>query len=227
MFLQLRGKALLLHGGLYHQLEDAAEVLADVVGHAAFQPAGHRSVQDVGSEVDDGLPILPRKVHIPQDGVDVADADGFTVFHQITIKDVPVDGIVDVVGSPAVLPEEGKRFCHALLQRGEGFFFPDEAPDLLVDDLLHQGRKVGIVIIEAVAIDTACRYDVLHGDLMEGPLLQKLQENPLDLLLHKACHAVIPPDLIFDILPQHAQKRNLSDEQRKNTEAGSLCSLSY
>ena len=72
----------------------------------------------------------------------------------------------------------------------------DHDGGLLPDDLLQQGGQVFKMVIKRVAIYAAVLYNILNGDLIEGPLAEELEEGRLDGVPGKVRHSHPPFGLL-------------------------------
>ena len=112
--------------------------------------------------------------------------------HQVPLEYVPAQGVVDVVDRPLILGHELHDGVAPLLRRGDGGVPLDHDGGLLPDDLLQQGGQVFKMVIKRVAIYAAVLYNILNGDLIEGPLAEELEEGRLDGVPGKVRHSHPP-----------------------------------
>ena len=76
---------------------------------------------------------------------------------------------------------------------GHGGVGTDDGLGVLLDDLLNEGGDVLVVVVKGVAVDAAPLHNVLHGDVVQGALLQKMDEGLLDRPSGEIRHADVLP----------------------------------
>lgn len=111
---------------------------------------------------------------------------------QILRKALPVFGVVEVVNSASVLPHHGTG-AHIFLCKGIACFGAlCELCDFLIEQSIHQGGNIFIVIVKGVSIDVCLFNDVLDRDFIQGLLRQQVNKCLCDNCLCPSGHKATP-----------------------------------
>jgi hypothetical protein len=101
-----------------------------------------------------------------------------------------------------ILGGEGAGDGDALLQTLDAGVFPDDALELLGEDLLNQGGDVLIMVIERVAVDAAVVRDIFYRDLAQRPVVDQFQKGSTDRIPCEIRHGTAPFSRISPIIPK-------------------------
>ena len=126
--------------------------------------------------VDKECLVLGIDGHTFAERVEVFGDNVLAYAHEVLIEDISVVGVIEVHYGPLVI--EGELQCrdYGTLYTVEGVVGAYKTLRLFEDYLLDKSRKIGVMVIERIPVNTALGNYVLNGDLRKRPLLEKLQE---------------------------------------------------
>lgn len=101
-----------------------------------------------------------------------------------------------MVNSPLVLEGEGRGIPEGVLPAVVAAHLGLEVLTFQLENILHQGEDVRIVIIKSIAVDRAFLRNVFNGDLIQGTFVQQLDERQPDGVFGMLSHD-FPPEIFL------------------------------
>ena len=136
----------------------------------------------------------------------------------VTADGLLIAGIIEVVNGPLVLRGEGRGVPEGFLPAVIPAHFGLEILNFQLQDILHQGEDIRIVIIKGIAVDGALLCNILNGDLVQGPLVQQLDKCQPDGVFGVLGHDL--PPCVFPISFHYTRKQRRSSSVNLARTAG-------